>query len=412
MKNRDIYDAVTQIDDKLIESADALRNNARRVNADTRAGRARRVINLRAMSAISAAALAVVFLVAVVAVLTLKGRGKTGRAASDPVLISETKQPSETEQPPVITPGDNTPPVPDHPELVFPDDGGFIKALPDDGFFEAHTVKADFLSWITVGITDNCCFAKNSPIIVSFIIEYEQDPNFGLEFVDAVNTYSRVYRTYEVEGRQCFDVMFYASPDANGSLTVNLVPPENRTHSINGLSRTIYTANSADKTFISTASMEAAMELAGMYVSHGGTEYGTVYAPGPANDASGRMTITGTVEYFDDNGSRQPVDGVYIDIYKLTPASELIAVTTVEVKNGCYSAELDVDLPDGNIIIRTLRAAGAASPEDLAVLEAGGRNVLKNSVSSGSTLKDCFIFGRLEDLDDYEPVLVSETEQP
>ncbi|MBP5730840.1 MAG: hypothetical protein J6X19_06515, partial [Clostridia bacterium] len=138
--------------------------------------------------------------------------------------------------------------------------------------------------------------------------------------------------------------------------------------------------------------------------NHGGTEYGTVNAPGPANDASGRMTITGTVEYLDDNGSRQPVDGVYIDIYKLTPASELIAVTTVEVKNGCYSAEFDVDLPDGNIIIRTLRAAGAASPQDLAILEDKGGNVLKNNVSSGSTLKDYFIFGRLEYLDDYEKV--------
>ena len=76
----------------------------------------------------------------------------------------------------------------------------------------------------------------------------------------------------------------------------------------------------------------------------------------------------------------------------------------MEVKNGCYSAELDVDLPDGNIIIRTPRAAGAASPEDLALLENKGGNVLKNNVSSGSTLKDRFIFGRLEDLDDYEKV--------
>ena len=403
MKNHDIYDAVTQIDDQFIESADNLRNNARRVNADTRTGGSRSVISLRAMSAISAAALAVVFLIAVVAVLTLKGReqkssGQTGNAVADPVIISE------TERPPVVTPGGNTTPIPDHPELVFPDDGGFIKALPDDGFFEAHTVKADFLSWIPVGITDNCCFDKNSPIIVSFIIEFQQDPHFGLEFVDAVNTYSRVYRTYVVEGRQCFDVMFYASPDANGSLTIRLIPPEDRTHHTNGLSRTIYTANSSDKTFISTASMETAMELAGLYVSQGGTEYGTVYAPGPANDASGRMTITGTVEYLDDNGSRQPVDGVYIDIYKLTPDSELIAVTTVEVKNGCYSAELDVDLPDGNIIIRTPRVAGAASPEDLALLENKGGNVLKNNVSSGSTLKDRFIFGRLEGLDDYEKV--------
>ena len=99
MKNSELYDALSKIDDKYVENAENLRNNT---GSDIKSGsrNVRGRINTRAMTAIAAAVIVAVFIISAVAVLTTSIRRRN--AASSPDATSELI----VAQKPVIT-GDN-----------------------------------------------------------------------------------------------------------------------------------------------------------------------------------------------------------------------------------------------------------------------------------------------------------------
>ncbi len=365
MKNRELYDALSKINDKYVENAENLRENT---HSETKSG-PRNVlgrINTRAMTAIAAAVIAAVFVMSAVSVLTTSIRRK-----------------------PVIT-GDNR-------DLV-------LAALAD--FKDAGEEKPGFLRFGAVGLEENNCFEKNSQITVTLVIfseNYGNFPDYDLEFVDPVNISSLVYNKYDVEGHQCFDVAFYASPDKNGSVRVRLIPSDGRENYLFG-NCNIYTANSAEKTFISTASMETAMSLAGKKIIDRVDSYGGVFRPGTDGNDSGIVRITGSVSYLDDAGVPQQVSGIIVDIYKLTPGSDLVEVKSVTVKDGAYALDLEVDMPGGNVIITVLRRAGlGGKPAELSeVLNNDQLNKISVTVTSGGSLEQHFDFGSVDRLDDAE----------
>ena len=383
MKNSELYDALSKIDDKYVENAENLRKNTL---SETKPGprNVRGRINTRAMTAIAAAVIAAVFVMSAVAVLTTSIRRKNAASSPDatgePIVV----------QPPVIT-GDNR-------DLVL--------AALDDYKDVGEIIKPGFLRFGAVGLDENNCFEKNSPITVTLVIfseNYGNFPDYDLEFVDPVNISSLVYNKYDVEGHQCFDVAFYASPDKNGSVHVELIPSDGREHYLFG-NCNIYTANSAEKIFISTASIETAMSLAGQKIIDRNDSYGGVFRPGTDGNNSGIVRITGSVSYLDDAGILQPVDGVIVDIYKLTPGSKLVEVKSVTVKNGAYALDLKVDMPGGNVIISVLRKSGSeGKPAELSeVLSSYQLSKISFTVTSGGSLEQYFDFGSVDRLDDAE----------
>ncbi len=382
MKNSELYDALSKIDDKYVENAENLRKNTL---SETKPGprNVHRRINTRAMTAIAAAVIAAVFVMSAVAVLTTSIRRKNAASSPDatgePIVV----------QPPVIT-GDNR-------DLV-------LAALAD--FNYAVETKPGFLRFGAVGLEENNCFEKNSPITVTLVIfseNYGNFPDYDLEFVDPENISSLVYNKYDVEGHQCFDVTFYASPDKNGSVRVRLIPSDGREHYLFG-NCNIYTANSAEKIFISTVSMETAMSLAGQKIIDRGDSYGGVFRHGTDGNNSGIVRITGSVSYRDDAGILQPAGNIIVDIYKLTPGSELVEVKSVTVKEGAYALDLEVDMPEGNVIITVVRRAGSGGkPAELSeVLNNYQLNKISVTVTSGGSLEQHFDFGSVDRLDDAE----------
>ena len=382
MKNSELYDALSKIDDKYVENAENLRKNTL---SETKPGprSVRGRINTRAMTAIAAAVIAAVFVMSAVAVLTTSIRRKNAASSPDatgePIVV----------QPPVIT-GDNR-------DLV-------LAALDD--YKDVGAIKPGFLRFGAVGLEENNCFEKNSPITVTLVIfseNYGNFPDYDLEFVDPVNISSHVYNKYDVEGHQCFDVAFYASPDKNGSVHVELIPSDGREHYLFG-NCYIYTANSAEKIFISTASMETAMSLAGQKIIDRNDSFSGVFAPETYGNDSGIVRITGSVSYRDDAGILQPAGNIIVDIYKLTPGSELVEVKSVTVKDGAYALDLEVDMPEGNVIITVVRRAGlGGKPAELSeVLSSYQLSKISFTVTSGGSLEQHFDFGSLDRLDDAE----------
>jgi hypothetical protein len=382
MKNSELYDALSKIDDKYVENAENLRKNTL---SETKPGprNVRGRINTRAMTAIAAAVIAAVFVMSAVAVLTTSIRRKNAASSPDatgePIVV----------RPPVIT-GDNR-------DLV-------LAALAD--FNYAGGTKPGFLRFGAVGLEENNCFEKNSPITVTLVIfseNYGNFPDYDLEFVDPVNISSLVYNKYDVEGHQCFDVAFYASPDKNGSVHVELIPSDGREHYLFG-NCNIYTANSAEKIFISTASMETAMSLAGQKIIDRNDSYGGVFRHGTDGNNSGIVRMTGSVSYRDDAGILQPAGNIIVDIYKLTPGSELVEVKSVTVKDGAYALDLEVDMPEGNVIITVVRRAGlGGKPAELSeVLSSYQLSKISFTVTSGGSLEQHFDFGSVDRLDDAE----------
>ena len=382
MKNSDLYDALSKIDDKYVENAENLRNNT---DSDTKPGprNVRGRINTRAMTAIAAAVVAAVFVISAVAVLTTSIRRRNAApspdATGDPAVV----------QPPVFT-GDNR-------DLV-------LTALDD--YKDVGEIKPGFLRFGAVGLDENNCFEKNSPITVTLVIfseNYGSFPDYELEFVDPVNISSLVYNKYDVEGHQCFDVAFYASPDNNGSVRVRLTPSDGREDYLFG-NCNIYTANSKEKTFVSNVSMETAMSLAGQTIVDRSDSFSGVFTPETDDNDSGIVRITGSVSYLDDAGVPQQVSGIIVDIYKLTPGSELVEVKSVTVKDGAYALDLEVDLPGGNMIISVLRRSGSGGkPAELSeVLSSYQLSKISVTVSSGGSLEQHFDFGSVDRLDDAE----------
>ena len=179
MKNSELYDALSKIDDKYVENAENLRKNTL---SETKPGprNVRGRINTRAMTAIAAAVIAAVFVMSAVAVLTTSIRRKNAASSPDatgePIVV----------QPPVIT-GDNR-------DLV-------LAALAD--FNYAVETKPGFLRFGAVGLEENNCFEKNSPITVTLVIfseNYGNFPDYDLEFVDPENISSLVYNKYDKLG--------------------------------------------------------------------------------------------------------------------------------------------------------------------------------------------------------------------
>ncbi len=361
MKNSELYDAVTKIDEKYVESADLARREPVQCKAGTRK------FNLRALTSVAAAVLVAVLIISIISGISVLFVGDGPASPADNNRLT-----------------------------AFPEGEGWILSIPGESNY--METKPGWLNLSFVGLDENYWFKKNSPITISFVVPYLSNMHYGLEFTGAANTFSPIYRTYEVEERQCFDVMFYASPDKNGSLAVRLTQPEGEDTHLQG-AFTVYTANSGDYTFISLASMETAMTLAGQKIIQRGDDFSSVYTPGSINDTSGIVKITGTVSYLDDAGERQLVDGAVADVYKFSKDLELISVTTIDVNGGRYSLDLDVD-PAASCFIYTRIRNTSASPEPLSVLELKERkNVLINNlplIRSGGRVKDQFIFGYAE----------------
>ena len=95
-------------------------------------------------------------------------------------------------------------------------------------------------------------------------ISYE---HFDLSFVTD-NIYDPTYRVVEEDGNYSYAISFYADSEKNGQMTVHLHSKKDETNNeAHFKSRTIYTANSSTNTFISFASMETVMELAGQEIN-------------------------------------------------------------------------------------------------------------------------------------------------
>ena len=399
MKNSELYESVTGIDAKFIDHADSVRNNKTNASAQARGNAARSVIKPRAMGALSAAILAVVFLIAAVtAVTALSLKGRRNSPAGQPAA----------------RPTDNSVPEPGQEELpeyalktpAFPDDS---VEIPEELY--KGTIKEGVLPLIPMGmeLEENYCFEKGGLITLSFAVTHVPNNHLEMEFTELVNVGAPVYRTYEVDGKQCFDVAFYASPDENGSFTVRLVPPADSsaddcvlTH-LNS-SATAYTANSADNTYVSFASMETAMALAGQKIVQRGTEISSVIRPGTATGDSKRVDLSGTVKYIDDDGELQPADGLIADVYVLTTDHKLLSVTPVAVVNGAYSLSIEADPVKGNVVFTVLRKAKSGKhPADLAdITEVDYSSVA--TVWPGYTIEERFTLAYPEDLLIYEKI--------
>ena len=146
------------------------------------------------------------------------------------------------------------------------------------------------------------------------------------------------------------------------------------------------------------------MSLAGQKIIDRNDSFSGVFAPETYGNDSGIVRITGSVSYLDDAGILQPAGNIIVDIYKLTPGSELVEVKSVTVKDGAYALDLEVDMPEGNVIITVVRRAGlGGKPAELSeVLNNYQLNKISVTVTSGGSLEQHFDFGSVDRLDDAE----------
>lgn len=200
----------------------------------------------------------------------------------------------------------------------------------------------DSLRLRPIGLDNNNCFTKDKRISVSFeLVGAKSDCDYCLKF-KSDNIRSPEYTYYMENGHRFYDISFYASPDVNGSLNVTVLQNKNGVlSSVFQKDLTVYTANSQSNTYVSTASMETAMELAGQRVGDGLVcdNCSVIYTNASSRPAS--ISVSGTVRWTDNAGNIHPASGLKVDIYKDASGGGNRSITTVTTNvNGQYTALL------------------------------------------------------------------------
>ena len=195
-----------------------------------------------------------------------------------------------------------------------------------------------------------------------------------------------------------------ADPNVNGTLDINInVEKAGRNLDVFKKGITIYTVSSSDYTFISVASMETAMKLAGQLVMSSedpetlhveALEYTGQMRPAP-------IAVTGTVLWTDSLGNTHPARGIKIDIYKNVNGGGVRSITTVTTNvNGVYQAILSASANESYTIYGKVRLNGSnVTIYDSLMNEYTDNTSVLHNVSAGSNKTiPTYLFSNIGDL--------------
>ena len=262
----------------------------------------------------------------------------------------------------------------------------------------------DHISLYPINITKKYRFERGERITVLFELRNGIDgANYELTF--SPNNISNINNKFvEHNNKKYYEISFLADPNVNGTLDINInVEKAGRNLDVFKKGITIYTVSSSDYTFISVASMETAMKLAGQLVMSSedpetlhveALEYTGQMRPAP-------IAVTGTVLWTDSLGNTHPARGIKIDIYKNVNGGGVRSITTVTTNvNGVYQAILSASANESYTIYGKVRLNGSnVTIYDSLMNEYTDNTSVLHNVSAGSNKTiPTYLFSNIGDL--------------
>ena len=183
-------------------------------------------------------------------------------------------------------------------------------------------------------------FDKNQRVTLAFEVQNDWcSGKFDLTF-DSENIYEPSYRTFNNDKKEYCEISFRADPYKNGRIKVDICPKiKEDVDVIPCKSITLYTSNSLSKTYLSAASMETAMAMAGQEIDSGMIcDCDTVIDESDLTRAA-PITVRGIIKWTDYNNGLHPAKNITVDIYRITSGSGNVSIaSTTTDSSGAYEA--------------------------------------------------------------------------